>query len=214
MNGHMQAWIDGYLDGELSEGKRQQVEKHLANCSQCRELLGQRQQLSNLLQAAPAASGLKTPEQFAAEIGLRLPRRRAPVLEATSLPASHKALHLAWQMIPVFLLLALAFLQTVSTLGNVLSLTPGVQTVLEQSVQPTSGLAGLLRNALTTIWPEGIERLSPLNPVGFLDILEWNWLTSLGVLVCIGLSYIGWLASWFARNQEAQPGTEARLDIQ
>jgi anti-sigma factor RsiW len=36
---HVGEWLSGYLDGELTQQVRQRVERHLADCEECRENL-------------------------------------------------------------------------------------------------------------------------------------------------------------------------------
>ena len=76
MNGHLDEWMDAYLDGELTSLQKRQAEAHLAHCPDCTALLTQTRALSRLLQAAPVASGLKPERTFVAEVGLQLARRQ------------------------------------------------------------------------------------------------------------------------------------------
>jgi predicted anti-sigma-YlaC factor YlaD len=120
MNGHIDRWLEPYLDGELTLSQKQQVEAHLAGCSDCRERLSQAQDLSSLLREVPPAAGLKTERQFVAVIGLQIDRR--PDQGAQPLPIGQ----LAWLLIPVGLCLIFAFFQTLFVMGLLIQFIPGL----------------------------------------------------------------------------------------
>lgn len=106
MSNHITQWINAYHDGELTGRRLQQVEDHLLQCGTCKSELDQLQALSALLQASfAAAPPLTTPERFAGQVNLRLPRR-AP------LTPRQQALRTLWHLIPVGLFAAWAFIQT------------------------------------------------------------------------------------------------------
>jgi anti-sigma factor RsiW len=193
MNEHADIWIDAYLDGELPNGRKRQVEKHLVGCSRCQTLLEQRRSLSTLLQEVPPASDLKPQEQFVTAVGLRLPRRSISGAKAIRTP--QLVFRPVWQFIPVVLLLAWVFLQTVSLLGNLVELTPGVEAAVQQTLSPMTGITGISAGTLVSLGQESLSWL------GFFTILDWNWFTSLSLSLCIGLLYIGWLASLWVRTQ-------------
>lgn len=73
MNPHVHEWLAAYHDGELPAHRRQQVQKHIEDCSTCRAELESFLELSSLLkvdQVPPQTS----PKLFAAQVQLRLPR--------------------------------------------------------------------------------------------------------------------------------------------
>jgi predicted anti-sigma-YlaC factor YlaD len=76
MDEHVQVWLEAYHDGELHGRRLKQVEEHLARCAECRSEMDRLGALSALLQENPAPSGLTPPDRFAAQVGLRLPRRQ------------------------------------------------------------------------------------------------------------------------------------------
>lgn len=204
MNDHIDTWLDAYLDGELGSSQAQQVDKHLAECQRCQAIFEQRVNLSAFLQQVPAATGLKPQEQFAAEVKLSIRSQRA----------SHQAqkwLYRAWQFAPVALLLAWAFLYTVSILSNLLLILPGGVQTVQQQVSP-------LVSALKLPWLAEFEPAGPqVDGLGLLlgsfDILDWNWLTSLIALAAIGLLYLGWLATWLARARLESPSPAEQIHV-
>ena len=105
MNPHLGDLLAAYHDGELPLGRRQQVERHLQDCPTCRLELEALERLSSLLQADPVPAHTP-PEQFAAQVQLRLPR--------ASLPASRQNATRPprWVLgIPLMLIGVWAFLQ-------------------------------------------------------------------------------------------------------
>jgi predicted anti-sigma-YlaC factor YlaD len=194
MNGHVEMWLDAYLDDELQPAVRQQVETHLSACPSCRQALARRQGLSALLQSIPPAAGLKPAERFVAEVGLQL--ERLPLRGQYR----RKSLQMAWQLIPVGLILTWLFLQVVFILSSLLEVIPGVGRALEGSVGAVpfhSYLYGLFPGALA-------GRL--------LGMFNWSWLDSLaGMIVICGL-YCCWLLfSWAYARWHDKPGSPATL---
>src|SRR5688572_19400465 len=97
MSEHMTDWLGAYLDGELKGTRLHQMQSHVNECSQCRAELDSLKGLSAPLHAAPSPE-FTSPERFASQVGLHLPRE---------LPKASKrsVLKIGWWMIPVFLLL-------------------------------------------------------------------------------------------------------------
>ncbi len=75
MSEHVLDWIGAYLDGELHGGQRRRVEMHLAGCAACRAELDAMQALSARLHTNPPMPARTPPEQFVAQVRLRLPAR-------------------------------------------------------------------------------------------------------------------------------------------
>ncbi len=184
MNGHLEAWIDAYLDGELSVTHKRQADAHLAQCQSCRDLLAKRVSLTALLRGFPSANGLKPEARFVAEVDLQLkPRREAPRLRS-------QVMHLSWQFFPVALLLALAFVQTVSTLSSVVGVIPGANQIL-------ASRATFLPES--PVLPGEVSNL--LNILGVFNTLNWNLFTGMAAVLMISLIYVCWLAGWWVWNR-------------
>jgi anti-sigma factor RsiW len=159
MTDHVSAWLAAYHDGELAERRAQQVEAHLAGCAACRAELESLRALSALLQESPAPEGLLPPEQFVAQVGLRLPRRPQRT-------AGQRALLLAWRLVPVGLLGTWVFLQIVFAIAWIVQLVPGLDLGAGMGFWPLS-LAGVLRLVMANL----------IVPV-VLALLYWSWLAS------------------------------------
>lgn len=204
MSNHPETWLDAYLDGELPEGRRQQIEKHLAKCEQCQEQLAKRKTLSALLQQAPIPHGALTPDQFSARVGQHFHRPLRPQLFARKMPVT------AWAFtaVPLLLLVVWIFVQTISLTSNLIGMIPGIELYLQSEIrspiasQPLASLSGLLGLNL--------QSLSWLSPLGWLD---WGLLTQGVIFTIVALMYLGWLAAWFARQQQLLPAHDAADQI-
>ncbi len=200
MTEHVKAWLGAYHDGELQECRSWQVEDHLAECATCRGELESLGRLTALLQQSPPVMGVTPPERFVAQVGLRLPRRPEQ-------PPWQRALEIGWRLIPLGLLGAWAFAQTVLIVAGlvlpVLQMAPGGDLVagLPPSAPPhpsSSELFGLLGASLGEAGRIILQLLGNGAP------LAWGVTLNLASLILIGLLYWSWLASWWARRQPQQ----------
>jgi predicted anti-sigma-YlaC factor YlaD len=196
MMDHVLDWLQAYHDCELQERQVRRVEEHLAYCESCRAELEALQAISSLLQESPAASDLTRPDRFVAQVELRLPRRPAQ----TTL---RQTLETGWRLIPVGLLGAWAFMQTV------LIVVSGI--LMAQNFPATAGLfTSILPPISGGSWLTGLQcftdmglsnwREIALCVVGYVSPLEWPILLSITLFVGIGLLYWSWLASWWVRH--------------
>jgi anti-sigma factor RsiW len=185
MNGHLDAWLDLYIDDELPSSQKKQAEAHLETCLQCRNLVAERRALSALLVEMPPASGLKPVDQFAAEVALRLERRQPQP------PVNRPALRLVWQLVPMLLIMVWGFLQAVFLADGLVGIIPGAQQALSQ---PLALATSLLVPGLTVSQTAG----DILSTSGIFSIVDWNWVTGIIALLLVGITYICWLASWWA----------------
>jgi len=78
MNEHALDWLGAYHDGELHGDRLRGVEAHLRVCAGCQAELEALQHLALRLQANPPMPARTPPEQFAAQVRLRLAPRSAP----------------------------------------------------------------------------------------------------------------------------------------
>lgn len=81
MSKHALEWIGAYHDGELRGERLRWVETHLRGCAACQAELEALQNLAMRLQANPPMPARTPPEQFVAQVRLRLAPRSglAPV---------------------------------------------------------------------------------------------------------------------------------------
>jgi anti-sigma factor RsiW len=64
--------MSGYLDGELAGSRRGRMERHLADCPECRRLLAGLRQMLDALHRLPAPTGATDPFQMADSVRRRL----------------------------------------------------------------------------------------------------------------------------------------------
>lgn len=183
MNGHLKGQLDAYVDGELTQAARLQVERHLSTCEDCRALVQKRRALTSLLHQLPPAETLKSETRFVAEVGLQLP----PVSAQNSTHLKWTAL--LWALAPVGLLLGIVFLRTVLLLSAFVDIVPGVSEALFQSASTVAGIPFL---------PEPMSGMLALaTPI---DALGWDWLAGWAAMGMMGFLYVVWLIAWGART--------------
>ena len=171
MSQHIFEWLPAYHDGELSAGRRQQVEKHLQSCPDCRAELQAIADLSALL-ITDHSPRLTSAERFAAQVQLRLPHSLPQEIQAdrAALPR--------WVLgAPLALLAGWAFLQA-ALLVTALILN-GAQVFGLQS----------------QLWPHwvGVE--------GLIEVVGGLFALNLGLLVLTAILWCVWLAFWWVWNR-------------
>jgi anti-sigma factor RsiW len=193
MNGHVESWIDRYLDGELAPHEALAVERHLESCAACRQLADERKALSALLlDEAPAVTLRKSERQFVGEIELQLDRHSP---RRVNRPANRP--HWGWLAAPVSLVLAWCFVVAVGLGSLALSFFPNVTGLLFGSL----GAPAQPASALTAFF-------GFLDGFAFLGTVDWNVLTGLIALLVVGLLFAGWLAFWWSQNHSSSAGMD------
>jgi len=177
---HVLEWMGAYHDGELRGPRLRAVEAHLEACPACRAELEGLQALSARVLAAPPMPARTAPEQFVAQVGLRLAPR--PVT-ATGRARLRQAAGL-WAPLGVVALWAWG--QAALLVGGLgLALLPGV---VPAALPPLPGLAALPLAGMLLTTPAG---------GGLLAVLAFD----LGLtLVVAGLAW-GCLAAWWAAGR-------------
>jgi len=138
MSQHIFEWLPAYHDGELSTGRRQQVEKHLETCPDCRAELQAIADLSALLKTEHSPR-LTSPERFAAQVQLRLPHTTPQEIQPDgSMPrwvlGAPLALLVGWAFLQAALIVTALILNAVQVLGLQKQLWPnwvGVEGLIE-----------------------------------------------------------------------------------
>ncbi|HDQ72874.1 MAG TPA: hypothetical protein ENN19_12375 [Chloroflexi bacterium] len=202
MSEHVTEWLSAYHDGALEERRLRQVKLHLLECEACRAALDTLQKLSALLQESPAPATLTRPDRFVAQVGLRLPRRQEQ-------PPGKRALGLAWRLMPVGLLGAWVFSQTLFLVAKWLMWVWRT---------PVGGeyFAAILPVALPASFWAGVSQLADasLLDVGRLFLqpgVGWETFLQSAALILIGICYCSWLASWWAYRRHLQ-GRELKIE--
>jgi predicted anti-sigma-YlaC factor YlaD len=188
---HMTEWLGAYLDGELNSYRQGLVQAHLRACETCHAELESLVNLSSLLQQAPAPE-FSPAKRFAAQVGLRLPRRPAA-------PGRDKLMETGWWLIPVGLA-ALWMLVSASFLTSDLL-----------SAAHRWGMLGsasdwlVLRSLTLDSWSATLSQFGLLrgDNLGWLAATEEITRTSLLQLTfqaSIAMLYLSWIAIWWARR--------------
>lgn len=190
MNAHIDAWLDAYLDGELSPARRATLATHLTGCDTCRQALDSRRALSARLQEWPAVTGLAMAPEQARRVRMQLGEPKRPSTLQTMRQAAGSRRHWGWVALPLALLVVLAFWITVSMVTPLLAVLPGSQAALK----------GLL--------PE-MDSVPVPHPLGAVLEIDWRMLAlpaaaRLGspiLLAALALLYLAWLSSLYVREQ-------------
>ncbi len=191
MSNHVTEWLNAYLDGELTNGRLHQVEKHLVECESCRAELESLRGLSALLHEVPDPE-FPSPDRFATQVNLLLPQKR-------SATPRRQLLEVGWWMIPVGLLAAWIFISTTGLISDMVS------------AANTFGLLDHTTASLISDPSDTATWTSTLGKFGVLsgDSLQWaattegytrNVLPQFVWQVSVALLYLSWLAIWWARH--------------
>lgn len=201
MSEHMTDWLGAYMDGELKGARLRQVETHLRECAQCWSELESMRGLSALLHAAPSPQ-FTSPERFAAQVGLHLPRE-------TPKPAKRNVMEIGWWLIPVCLLL-------LWTLANTSALVDTAITAASEygvlNGAPAWLLDGPSREATwtATLAQFGLLNGQSLQWAASLESFSKNELPGIVWQASIALLYLSWIAIWWAHQQ--RPGHLTRTN--
>jgi len=196
---HLHEWLNAYLDNELSEWRRERVEKHLAGCPACRAELEALQNLSQIIQQVPLPQELPSAERFTAQMMLRLPRQQTQ-------PAQRSLREMGWWLVPATLLVAWAFVRAVLWLSTGIS-TAGLAGLLDQNtawLMPNPQETGLLTS--TFQWLGVMPGGTTQQIASFGESFGWNLLTQLLLNGGVALLYLGWLVVWWLHHQQVGAG--------
>lgn len=199
MNGHVLDLLGAYLDGELSSAKIQKIETHLMECSLCSSEFEGLRRVSRLIQDSPVPE-FSSVDHFAARVVLQLPRK-----QETSRSVSRSTI--VWWAIPIFLITAWFFIQTVSTISGMLFVVNQSEAFGDSVIAGESGrglpswyslLTGLI-TALVDIPQNGsISLMQDIASVSREVLGQFLWQAA------IALPYLGWLI--FSVLKQSQQG--------
>ena len=191
---HVTELLNAYHDGELRGRKLDRVASHLEHCPECQQALAELDALSALLQSDPIPQISTTPEQFVAQVGLRLPRRTQAAAPRESVRGR---LGRRWLVMPVGVIVLVWFVQAVATVTNLLT---GIEAL------------GINPNAVSWLLPGQSSSVNPLQStlVGAL-LPELSFNVNLFLVVVLPLLVAGFFAAWLAWwwvNQEDTQGLQ------
>lgn len=182
MSEHVLDWIGAYHDGELHGDLLRRVEAHLSNCAACQSELAALQNLAVRLQASPPMPARTPPEQFVAQVQLRLPPRSAPVSDRARVRQA------AGLWLPLGALALWAFGQAVLLVSGLALGVAAVPAAIPVVLPPLPGLVAL---------PLLVALAQPAGWGGWLALLALN--TSL--TGAVAMLVWGCLAGWWAARE-------------
>jgi predicted anti-sigma-YlaC factor YlaD len=195
MDEHVTEWLGAYLDGELHGETLERVKDHLLTCATCQDELAGLQKLSELLQEMPGAVNTLPANRFISNVLLQLPPRQSNL--------GSQIKYTIWGLVPVALLVALVFIQTLYIVNGLVSLTG--QIGLFSAAFPWSAPV-TTQNILIAEAAYLLNAVPGLGGQALIQILYGSeWLNNtviipLFIQVSLMLLFTGWLASWFVRR--------------
>lgn len=194
MSEHVLDWIGAYHDGELHGDGLRRVEAHLRVCAACQAELEALQNLAVRLQANQPMPARTPPEQFVAQVRLRLPIRRVPA------PGRERLRQVAGLWLPLGVLALWAFGQAVLVISG---LARAALPALPVALPPLPAVGGVIPAVLTLL----VALAQPSGWSGRLALLA----LSAGLTAAVAVLVWGCLAGWWAAREKnlASSGTQA-----
>ncbi len=199
MNAHAAKWLDGYIDGEIHGARLHKIEEHLKSCTMCQFELEQIRKLSILLEECPPATTRTSREQFAAQVGLRMPRTKSIQSRTTW----QEAVSLGWLAIPVSIILVWALSQTILLIINGIQ-GMGVALPWTTSISSFDSWVGSID--LSRIFGSGVWNAAS-DAVAWLDIgerLVYVFAPYLTITIVTAVFLWCWMVCWWVLHQRHQ----------
>lgn len=192
MPDHKFELLNAYLDGELSPPQRRKFEAHLENCPECQTELEALETLSGTLAEAPLPE-LTSPEQFAANVSLQLPR--TPELDA----ASRSFFNETWWLAPATLLLAWLVLSTVSLGSDLLGAASNFGVIKSVSLFGSNPA-----NTSVLLGRFGLLEPGTLQWMVSSEAFIRQFFTNIVWQVSLAMLYLSFIAIWWARHSRPE----------
>ena len=188
---HVHQWLSAYHDGELHGRRLARVEEHLRHCPECQQALEQLESLSALLQADPLPKISASPEQFSAQVGLRLPRR----VQGRSRSQKRRGpLNWQWAAAPLGILGMIWFLRSVTLVSNLLTVIESLG-INPQAVSWLVPAQPVPQNLVESASLYALDLGVPFGTTIFVDLLL--------PLILAGC-YLIWLLLWWVREDQKE----------
>ena len=192
MPDHKFELLNAYLDGELNPQQRRKFEVHLESCEECQVELEALDTLSGMLAEAPLPE-FSTPDQLAANVSLKLPRK--PYQDASSRAGFNEV----WWLAPAGLLMLWLVLST-ATLG--LDLFGAVSGIDLAGNLPMN--AGATANYASLLGRVGLLEASTLEWLVPSEQLMRQFIVNIVWQVALALLYLSWIVIWWARQNSLE----------
>jgi anti-sigma factor RsiW len=196
MADHVYDWLGAYHDGELEGTRLQPVERHLADCRDCRAELEEIRRLSILLQDTDPEEAFLPADRFVANLSLNLPRRSQEL-------RSRSRWELAWWLVPIGLLLVWAFIDITTTLSSAASFLANLGLLgpeggwLQDAPVRMTWFTTAVRLFGDQLGGLGVGALAFLDRA---DLFTVRLLERLLPQLLLAAAYLGWLVAWWQRN--------------
>ena len=182
MSEHVLDWLGAYRDGELHGDRLRGVEAHLRLCAACQAELAALEALAARLQSLPPVPARTPPEQFVAQVRLRLPPRSAPV------PGRQRLRKTVGLWVPLGVLALWALGQAVLWVGGLALGAAALRGPVPIVLPPLPGL-GAVSMLVALVQPAGWG--------GWLLLLALN----VGLTAVAAVLMWSCLASWWAARE-------------
>jgi len=191
MGKHIHEWLNAYHDGELHGRRLARVESHLLHCPECQQALAELESLSALLQSDPRPKTSVSPEQFVAQVGLRLPRQSQA---GSRIQKQHGPLSWYWAIAPLAIMGMVWFLQSVTLVTNLLTAIEAL---------------GINPQAVSWLLPAQTAPHNPLQSASIfaLDLgvpFDASLFISLILPLILAGGYLLWLALWWIKQEQEE----------
>jgi hypothetical protein len=194
---HVTHWLGAYLDGEVTEKLRVEIEEHLQGCLACQAELERLDQLLSLLHAEPPLVLHTSDSAFSRQV---LDRINRPVL-----PLWQRIFQVGWRLAPLVIFTMWAFFQGISWMSSLvlfgMTWIPGMSNAF-QVMAPLTKVGG------DTLWSDLLQ-MSLVNPTVHQAADSVAWLEPSALLILFNLAlifvlaglFVGWLASWWTYHR-------------
>ena len=185
---HVYQLLNAYHDGELRGRELDKAASHLAHCPECQQALAELDALSSLLKSDPLPRLSTTPEQFVAQVGLRLPR------QTQAAASTGGGLGKRWMLMPVGMLVMIWFVQAVALVSNLLT---GIEWL------------GINPNAVSWLLPAQSATSNPVLDTT-MALLGQGLSINVNLFLVIALPlvtagfYLAWLVWWWVNQEDLQ----------
>jgi hypothetical protein len=197
MSEHVLNSLNAYYDGELSPNQMRRVERHLAQCSTCREAYDDIVATSAWLHNIPAPQ-MAPAEKMAADIALLLPREQEK-------PRSQSSTSTIWWIVPIVLFLIWVLVGSTHFVSNLLLTANDFGLI---TIDPALFTGQSINQLIFSTFIENLSKLLPKDlswMIDTQDFLRENVVRSV-IYISIAMLYMSWIAIWWANQNRQRNG--------
>jgi anti-sigma factor RsiW len=193
MHDELRTLLNATLDGELHGWRMKEMETHLVSCETCRNELEELRQISDLIRTDLAPKFLPV-DRFVSQLTLKLPRH--PERDLNPKSASQ-----AWWLVPVSLLGAWFFVQTVFTLTSIVSVAKMAGLLGQVSSWVGAGQETIWFSIATSLLRGQVSISQPmLSWLNNVSVFGADLMSGFLWQAVIVLLYWSWILFWWLRQ--------------